>query len=242
MTRSRGLAGRRWLLPILLLLGAAGAGYLATLLVVPAPLPGALLPVPSLRGMAQVEATERLDSLGFRLRLGGELPDHNVASGLVAWQSPVAGTMLPPGALVQVGLSSGNPLLFVPDLEGLALPQAIRILAAAGLAGGRIDSTDAGEDPGTVITTNPKPGATLRGGSKVDIIVSRSPQLVLVPMLIGLPVERARESLTAAGLKVGQFSVATDGRPGRVLRQQPAAGSSITRGGQVDLTIGGDNR
>lgn len=232
---------RGWLTALLLLLAAAGAGYLATLLVIPAPLPGTVAVVPSLRGLAQVEATDRLDSLGLRVRLGEEIPDHNVASGLVAWQSPAPGTQLPPGALVQIGLSSGNPILMVPDLSGVNATQALRILNAAGFHSGAVDSTDAPDYPGTVMSSSPPSGSSLRAGGTVDLLVSRGPQPVEVPYLIGLPVGRARQLLGAAGLEVGEFEQLIGSNPGVVLGQQPPAGAAIPRGAKVNLTVGGEN-
>jgi beta-lactam-binding protein with PASTA domain len=61
----------------------------------------------------------------------------------------------------------------VPDLVGLDAALAERILAAAGLRVGDIDSVaDRTQDLGVVLGTRPSAGAGRRAGDQVDLIIN----------------------------------------------------------------------
>jgi beta-lactam-binding protein with PASTA domain len=92
-------------------------------------------------------------------------------------QDPPAGTLAPRSTVVIVTPSAGQMLVAVPDLVGLEMNQAIKVLAAAGLKPGAIDSViDREEDGGVVLGTRPSAGAGRMPGSTVDLIVNGANQ------------------------------------------------------------------
>ncbi|HZI74947.1 MAG TPA: PASTA domain-containing protein, partial [Gemmatimonadales bacterium] len=71
-------------------------------------------------------------------------------------------------------LSAGPVLVAVPDVIGLNVAQAAKILAAAGVRVGSVDSTSGGgEDAGVVVATRPAAGVGRARGSTVALVVSR---------------------------------------------------------------------
>lgn len=158
------------------LLLVAGAGYLAAWLLYPAPLVVAEVEVPALRGVARDDALAQLASLGLRGRDAGELADPLVPRGTVSWQQPPAGTRLPAGSAVRVGTSTGAPMVVVPDVVAFDLALAERVLGAAGLAIGTVDTVASADPAGTVVRTRPAARSAVRAGTSVQVTVSRGPR------------------------------------------------------------------
>lgn len=131
--------------------------------------------LPRVLEMPEAKAREKLTQLGFRPRLEGERPNDSFPQGTVIWQDPAPGTVLQPNSVVQLVLSSGPALVAVPDVIGLNLPQAGKILAAAGVRVGTVDTTTAGEEQGVIVATRPAAGVGRPRGAAVALVISRGP-------------------------------------------------------------------
>jgi serine/threonine-protein kinase len=118
------------------------------------------------------KARAELTKLGFRIRMEAQRNSPDVARGAVLWQDPPPETILPPGATVQLTVSDGPAPVIVPDVVGLSLPYAERILGAAGIKVGNVDTVRAAPEPGVVMTVRPPPGNGQPRGSSVDLLVS----------------------------------------------------------------------
>jgi serine/threonine-protein kinase len=129
--------------------------------------------LPRVLEMPEAKARAQLTELGFRPRLEGERPNDAFPAGTVIWQDPPPGTVLQPNSVVQLVLSAGPSLVAVPDVIGLSVPQASKILAAAGVRVGSIDSTSAGEERGVVLATRPAAGVGRPRGARVALVVGR---------------------------------------------------------------------
>ena len=129
--------------------------------------------LPRVLEMPEAKARQKLTELGFRPRLDGERPNDSFPAGTVIWQDPPPGTVLQPNSIVQLVLSTGPALVAVPDVVGLNVPQASKILAAAGVRVGTIDSSSAGQEQGVVIATRPASGVGRPRGAAIALVVSR---------------------------------------------------------------------
>ncbi len=230
---------RRALWPTLLIGFTVLAGYLATWILVPAPLPGTVI-VPTLRGLALPEANEALAAQGLRVRSGDDLPDPHVPEGLIAWQSPAPQTHLPRGAVVMVGTSTGTPTTIVPHLGQLDLNLAQRLLGVANLRVGRIDSLDAPGEPGLILASAPEAGSVTRVRGTVNLTVSRGVTMIAVPDLTGQLLADASAMLAAVGLRTGSITRRPEGAAGRVLGQDPVPGTLRPRSSRIHLIISGE--
>ena len=133
--------------------------------------------VPSLEGLTQEEAQERLDEAGLALGEAGEAPSDSAAEGTVIEQDPQPGASVDPETSVNVTLSSGPERVNVPDLAGLGIAEAERALAEADLKLGRQDEAPSEMLPiSTVIEQDPVGGTEVQEGTAVDIVVSTGPQ------------------------------------------------------------------
>jgi beta-lactam-binding protein with PASTA domain/predicted Ser/Thr protein kinase len=87
--------------------------------------------VPNLRGLSRGQAEGRLDELGLRSETRLDVSEQ-VAAGLVIDQDPTPGKTLTRGETVTLVVSSGPPLVQVPDVTDQRVDQAMQTLQAAG--------------------------------------------------------------------------------------------------------------
>jgi serine/threonine-protein kinase len=129
--------------------------------------------VPRVLGRPAAEAKASVTEAGFRARVDGERPSASVPRGAILWQDPPPGTAVPANTVVQLVLSAGAAPVTVPDVVGFALPAAERVIAAAGVRVGRIDTVRGGDpEAGVVISTRPTSGTGRPRGTAVDLVVS----------------------------------------------------------------------
>lgn len=134
-------------------------------------------PIPRVLELPVGEARRILNESGFRPRLDGERHSDAVSRGSVIWQDPPVGTVLPPNSVVQLVLSAGPSLVAVPDVIGMGMPQALKIISAAGVRAGTVDTVAGGQEAGIVMATRPAAGVGRPRGSAVALVVTRGPEI-----------------------------------------------------------------
>jgi len=160
---------------VVVVLGAATLGVATAWFMNPSPLSAPEVSVPALRGMPRDAALAQLTALGLRARDGGELADPLTPRGTVSWQSPPPETVVPEGTIVRLGISTGKPRVEVPDVIGLDVALATRVLEAAGLVLEGVDSVRSAEAGGEILRTQPSGRTPVRAGAGVRVTVSRGP-------------------------------------------------------------------
>jgi beta-lactam-binding protein with PASTA domain len=175
------------------------------------------------------------DLPGLSLGAISERSDEAPAGTIVA-QLPLPDARASLYGTVDVAVST-VPTKIVPSLVGLTRTGAIAALATAGLALGTVTHRPARADPDTVVAQEPQAGTGWPRGARVAITVAGG-RRVVVPNLIGLALEAAREALIGLGLSLGTATPATDpGAPGIVLSQEPAAQTTVGTGTAVNLVV-----
>jgi beta-lactam-binding protein with PASTA domain len=178
-----GGGGRWWVRGALIVLATFGVGYaIATVWLSPVPFFSSDHAAPRLLDLPVAEAEARLAELGFRGRAGAARSHPTIAAGRVAWQDPPSGMVLAPNAVIAYAPSSGRASIPVPDVIGFNRLHAERVLAAAGLRTGSVDTVTADPDPDVVVATRPAPGTARDPGGTVDLMVSGRPRPGPVPI------------------------------------------------------------
>ncbi|HEX5385562.1 MAG TPA: PASTA domain-containing protein [Gemmatimonadales bacterium] len=168
--------GRRWLLDFAILVAVFGIGYLGTSVwMSPASIIGADHAVPRVLELTGGEAQRRLAALGFRAKFDESREDLSIPRGSIVWQDPPPGVVLPENSVVWLAPSAGVPQVPVPDVVGLARPQAEKIIVAAGLKIGDVDTIAADPEPNVVVATRPSAGQGRDPGSPIELVVSGRP-------------------------------------------------------------------
>ncbi len=233
------VAGRRWLTTLLTLTMAAALGYFTTCLAYPRPMLGRDHAIPRLVGLPMDQAEREASDLGFKVETSGEEPDPEVPAGAVLWQNPPSDLIVPQGTTIALTRSSGPAAVPVPDVSDFDVEMASRVLTAAGLRVGSIDSVPGSNETGVIVGTRPGAGSAETPGSTVDLLVSQGASTLDVPNVVGLDRADARKRLEDAGFRIGRISRG-EGRRGSgntVLEQRPAGGAKAARGTRIDLVV-----
>lgn len=134
--------------------------------------PTSTVTVPELKGETYEAAEKELKDLGL-YPTKVEESSGLVKTGKVIRTEPGKETVIEPGALVQVFVSTGKTKVAIPDVSGLPLEEAKTTITDAGFKVGLVtESTSPTVAAGAVISTNPVLGTMRFQGAKVDISVS----------------------------------------------------------------------
>ncbi len=129
------------------------------------------VPVPNVVGFDAEEAGKVIQA--GNLALG---PDDSVRSpneaGVVLATRPGAGVARTPGTGISLVLSAGPAPSTVPQLTGLPLADARKLLQRAGLAVGSVSARAGYGQPGTVMDQTPAGGQEARRNARVNLVVS----------------------------------------------------------------------
>ncbi len=230
-----------WMWFLVLAVGGWGAGYLvSTQLLFPAPAPpGDLFEVPDLRGLGLASARERLTGNGLELGAVDSIRHPSIPQALIVGQSPLPGQVARPLAPVGVTLSLGPEMRSIPDVTRLDEDGARIVLESSGFLVA-VDTAQSDVERGRVISTRPSATTVLALPAEVRIVVSTGPPLVPMPLVLGLEEAEAVGLLSSLGLDVVEVTeVFRFGRDrGIVVEQEPAAGTLLERGSEVQLSVG----
>lgn len=147
------------------------AGAAATL---PLLLPrGADVSVPNVRGLDAPVARSRLGEAGLVMAYGDERFSAVVPAGGVIDQDPAPGALVSRRDTVTVIVSAGSEEFGMPDVLGMRISEARGLLEGRGL---RVDAEPVASDEpsGTVLSSVPSPGSTVRTSEPVRLTVSAS--------------------------------------------------------------------
>jgi len=167
--------------------------------------------VPNVVGQPEAEAIQKLAKAGLEGYVAARHYHSEIAQGHVISSSPRALARVRAGRRVALVISSGKQKITVPDLVGLGLTEARRILADMALAVGRVTRQHSDQPVDEVLTQQPAAGRKLARGERIDLVVSGGPNFgqlrgpngevlllrrlrVVVP--VGPIVQRVRVTLT----------------------------------------------
>src|SRR5437016_902590 len=220
--------------------GMVLAGYLTAYpLIFPAPVLPGHQAVPRVLGLTVPEAQAEIQKSKLQVTDGGAEPHPTAPAGIVIWQDPPPGVVAPEGAKVTLVSSAGPPKIPVPDVAKLDAGLAQSLIQSAGLVVSQVESVQADSLAGLAMLTRPPAGTALIPGAGVAVVVSRGAPTIPIPDLLGMASADARARLEAAGLPRGTVTRrrTTEGSPGTVVAQSPAAGTLAAPGTVVDIVV-----
>ena len=198
--------------------------------------------VPNVVNQTQAAATTTITAAGLVVGVVTQQSSATVSSGNVSSQNPTGGVGVAAGSAVNLVVSTGPVLepgpVAVPNVLNQTQAAATTAINGAGLVLGTISQRSSVTVPaGSVISQSPNAGTSVAAGSAVALVVSTGP--VAVPDVVNLTEAAAITALTNAGLAVGTVSTASSPTvpSGRVISQNPNAGTSVVAGSAVALVL-----
>jgi beta-lactam-binding protein with PASTA domain len=169
---------------------------------------GAEVKVPDLQGLTVAEAVHRTANMGLNLGIDNKYYSVEVPAGRVLAQSPLPGAIVRREWRMRVTESLGPQRVAIPAVVGQQERVAAIEVRRVGL---ELEETAqmpwTGAAPGTVIAQNPQQGAAGVERPSVSLLVSAAapptPQAMVMPQLVGMPLAAATALAVHGGLKVG---------------------------------------
>src|ERR671918_1420218 len=131
----------------------------------------------------------------------------------------------------------GESTVVVPLVEGLREANAKAQLEELGLVPKVVRGADPEVEAGFVARQEPQSGTSVAEGREVTLFVSTGPRKTIVPDVVGMDYDEAVRTLRDAGLDWERREVFSNKRPGRVVRQDPAAEEEVVEGTVVTLEV-----
>lgn len=192
--------------------------------------------VPAVVGLREALAVERLRADGYPADVRRAVNAAQV--GKVIRQTPSAGAGLEPGKTVVIIVARRPNTVDVPRVVGLDVADAFERVQAAGLRAKSVN-VFARQAKGRVVRQRPPARTEARRGATVVLSVSKGPQLVAVPPVMGQTEADATAALRGVGLRVNIVRVPASGPApeGTVVAQNPKGGVKAPKGSTVRLNI-----
>ena len=193
--------------------------------------------VPQVLGLDRAAAIATLEEAGFtpvtEIVYSDEVPTDQSAG-----TRPDDGEKLVRGGEVIVLVSQGQPTVPAPEgMDVLAYQAAASERTLTVTNGEPVYSPDVEE--GKIARTEPPAGEPVAIGTTITVHVSRGPEPIQVPSVIGLDLAAAETRLGELGFSIAAVdSRYAEGIPGgQVLEISPDPGTELSRGSEVSLVI-----
>ena len=158
--------------------------------------------VPDLKGLRLDKAQERLKTEGLAPGMVTREFSDEVIKGFVISTAPEAGTTRRGGSAIALVVSKGSRV-DVPDVTGEDLADAKADLAEAGLkVEVAAEEVNSEYDKGQVAVQSPVDGSQAAEGDTVTLTLSKGPEMIEVPDVVGDSVDDAKQALEDAGFQV----------------------------------------
>lgn len=187
--------------------------------------------IPELKGLAPDVVTQKLSDLGLTIGDITEVFDMKIESGYVVATDPKFNERVKRNSLVNITVSKGIEKISLVSFVGKGGDEALTELTNRGFEVNVIYKFSENIFKGQVITQTPEKSDSIGIGSKIDIVISKGPEFVFVPNVLGKNKNEASLDLENLGLKVVIKGA------GKVNNISPAIGTKVKQGAVVTLTL-----
>ena len=187
--------------------------------------------IPDLKGLTPDIASQKLSELGLTVGDINEVFDMQLASGFVVRSDPKNGEAVKRKSIVNIEVSKGIEKKSLISFVGKGGDEALSELTDQGFD---VDVTYKFSDSifkGQVISQTPDKSDSIELGSKIAVVVSKGPEFVFVPNVLGKNRNDASLDIENLGLKVVIKGA------GKVNNISPAIGTKVKQGAVITLTL-----
>ena len=187
--------------------------------------------IPRLNGLTPDVASAQLSSLGLTVGEINEIFDMKIAAGYVIATEPKETMAVKRKAIVNLIVSKGVEQISLQSYVGKGGEQALSELTEMGFD---VDAAYKFSDSvfkGQVISQSPEKMESIGKGSKINLAISKGPEFVFVPNVLGKNKNDASLDLENLGLRVKIKG------SGKVNNISPAIGAKVKQGAVITLTL-----
>ena len=193
--------------------------------------------VPPVVGKTLEQASEMVEDANLSVAEPERVFDETIPERQVISVDPEEGAELKPDAEVRFTVSKGREPIEIADVTGQPQSDAEQTLTDAGfevaINPDQVFSDSVAE--GSVVSQSPAEGTGFRGDT-VTLTISKGPELIEVPSVIGKQYAEAEQELKDAGFDVSRKDV-LGGYFGTVRTQSIEAGEMVEKGTTIVLEI-----
>jgi beta-lactam-binding protein with PASTA domain len=201
----------------------------------------ATYPVPSVIGQTQLTAQQTMEDAGFTVGSVVASAVAGVHRGAIASQTPAPNSFAKLRTPVTLLVSSGEPLVAIPNVVGMSESQATTDLAKVDLSTQTIRAYDATVPAGNVISQFPIAGDQVLPNTVIGLVISRGRPPAIgatVPNVTGKSQASATSAIQKAALTSQVFTVPSSSvKSGYVVGQLPTPGSLVAKQSQVYIFV-----
>jgi beta-lactam-binding protein with PASTA domain len=215
--------------------------------------------VPDLVGKTPAEARRIAELNGFQFEVERQYYSPKVPAGKILSQLPPAGAQIRRGWQIRVAESLGPQRVEIPNVIGQSERAAEINILRRGLDVGAVAQVQfSGVPADQVIAQSPSPSASSISAPKISLLAAQAPRpdAFVIASFIGQTVSAASSTLKAAGLRVGNVTMAASplsaatqsGSPppsatpapsaaSLIVSQNPAPGNKVLAGSAIDFEV-----
>jgi serine/threonine-protein kinase len=226
-----------WLVALLFVIAAVVGGYFLYSQIQDQLSGSETIAVGNYVGIREADAVAKINAAGLRANPVRQYnADARFPETYVFSQSPRPGDRTQKHNFVTIYVSLGPPKTTVPSVVGEPLDRALSDLQDSKLQGKSVQ-VESDKPQGEVVSQSPTAGASVVQGSKVTVRVSKGPQPIGVPNVIGSTFATAQSTLLAKGFAVSRIDVKSDQPKDTVIGMSPGPGTLQPPNTNIRLTV-----
>jgi serine/threonine-protein kinase len=200
-------------------------------------------PVPKVAGGSFTAAQQALATIPGAHIVRSDAADGTgkIPKSTVIRTDPAAGQPAKRGQVITVFVSSGPPVISVPNVTGKSKDEAQQMLTSAGFTANFVDDYSDTVAEGKVIGTSPPANTSAVKFSSVSVVLSKGPAIVTIPdIAAGSDPDEAKVALENLGLVVvvkKKNKAFLDFSSYKVDRVEPGPGTHVHKGSTVILHV-----
>ena len=187
--------------------------------------------IPVISNLTPDVATQKISALGLTIGDINEVFDMKVESGFVIGTDPKSGEKVKRNSVVNIVVSKGIEKIALISYVGKGGDEALSELTNSGFDVKVVYKFSDKVFKGQVVSQSPEISDAIGLGSKIELVLSKGPEFVFVPNVLGKNKNDASLDLENLGLKV-----VTKGT-GKVNNISPAIGTKVKQGAVITLTL-----
>lgn len=193
--------------------------------------------VPDFTGKTYAQAMQLAQENGLLIAAKTKEYSTKYEKDIIMSQNIAAGEKRMRGETVELTVSLGVRTLKMPDLQYKEESDAVSVLESSGITA-EISYTESDTvRAGLVMTQDPPAGENVSSGMTVKLVVSKGAAAFEMPDVTGKTEEEAVSLLRGRGLSAETAYEHSSSSAGVVLRQSIAAGTEVSAGDTVTLTV-----